>query len=265
MEVAELMTRNPVTIDVGATLDAALDLMDEKGVRHLPVLEGDQLAGVVSDRDLLAATGWVRELHQDSSSTKRRVRDVMRRPPITALPEESAVTAALDLMLNGIGCLPVVKDAVLYGIVTEFDLLKAFVARSRQQTLEGDYNPLIRTRMTREPASAHVAQSVEDVADLCRRRRIRHVPIVDGGKLVGIVSDRDLRRAQGRGLSLHAAIRELMTWQPVTAPSGERLTYAAERMLEHKISALPVTDDGKLVGILTATDLVDHCMNTLWS
>ena len=59
MRVSSIMTVEPVTIAPSATPDEAVRLMDEHGVRHLPVLEGGKLLSVVSDRDLLEATGWL--------------------------------------------------------------------------------------------------------------------------------------------------------------------------------------------------------------
>ena len=88
--------------------------------------------------------------------------------------------------------------------------------------------------------------------------------VLSAGRLVGIVSDRDLRRARGsRDIKgdPFARARERRT---ITISPAEPLSAAARRMIEHSISALPVVEAGRLVGLLTATDLVDHCMATLW-
>jgi acetoin utilization protein AcuB len=107
---------------------------------------------------------------------------------------------------------------------------------------------------------------IRDAAELMRLREIRHLPVVDaGGRLVGIVTDRDLRQAvfapavQER-LDVEAvqdiAIREVMTWAVITVGPAADIREAARLMHEQKIGALPVTQDGRLVGILTESDVL---------
>lgn len=107
-----------------------------------------------------------------------------------------------------------------------------------------------------------------EAARLLRARQIRHLPVVDrNGHLVGIVTDRDLRQVvfhpavQARLSSTGEAlgdlpVRDLMTWGVVTVAPWADLREAARLMHERKIGALPVVDDGRLVGILTETDVL---------
>jgi acetoin utilization protein AcuB len=105
--------------------------------------------------------------------------------------------------------------------------------------------------------------------DLMRLGRIRHLPILDddGEHLVGILSQRDmfrgaLARALGFGDRGHRkvldtlAVKEVMTTEVVTTGPHSPVAEAARVMLERKIGALPVLQDGKLVGILTESDFV---------
>jgi acetoin utilization protein AcuB len=110
--------------------------------------------------------------------------------------------------------------------------------------------------------------SVADAAALMRERAIRHVPVVDAdGRLIGIVTDRDLRQvvfdAAMRGrLDADAPrlgalpVREVMTWGVVTITPATDLRAAAALMRERRLGALPVVDDGRLVGMLTEHDLL---------
>jgi CBS domain-containing protein len=107
-----------------------------------------------------------------------------------------------------------------------------------------------------------------EAARLLGTRKIRHLPVVDhDGRLVGIVTDRDLRQAvfhpavQARlGTTGEAVgdlpVRELMTRGVVTVAPWADLRQAARLMHERKIGALPVVEDGRLVGILTETDVL---------
>jgi CBS domain-containing protein len=84
---------------------------------------------------------------------------------------------------------------------------------------------------------------------------VRHLPVIEGSRCVGIVSDRDLLRAQ-----LHwkkrMRVSDLMTANPKTVTPETEAAKAAKLLVSGKISALPVVENGPLVGILTATDFV---------
>ena len=107
-----------------------------------------------------------------------------------------------------------------------------------------------------------------DAFEMMRDHRIRHVPVVEGGKLVGIVSDRDVRSAlpsrsalQGGCASLgeallEARISQVMSMMPITIAPDASIREAAQVMCRAKVGALPVVDDGRLVGIVSAEDVL---------
>ena len=123
----------------------------------------------------------------------------------------------------------------------------------------------VRTLMRPDPLTLSVTDTLDIVDDLMRLGRIRHLPVVDGSSLVGIVSQRDLLRAAVSSLlkseraSERAWLRSIrvatvMTSRVLTVPTWVPLQTAVEIMLDQKIGCLPVVDDGKLVGLLTETD-----------
>jgi acetoin utilization protein AcuB len=105
-------------------------------------------------------------------------------------------------------------------------------------------------------------------AALMRARRVRHLPVVEANRrLVGIVTDRDLRQVvfdpelQARlGASLaplgDVRVRDVMTWAVVAVGPGTDLREAARLMHEKRIGAVPVVEGGRLVGLLTETDVL---------
>jgi CBS domain-containing protein len=114
--------------------------------------------------------------------------------------------------------------------------------------------------MTRNPASVSPDTPVGEVARLMRVQGIRHVLVVEGDILVGIASNRDVRGYaldQASDISPRTHIARIMTESPVTVSAQTLLTGAARAMLDRKIGALPVTDDLRLVGILTKADALE--------
>jgi acetoin utilization protein AcuB len=268
MHVSQIMTPDPIRVSEGTPLDAALKLMDENGIRHLPVVEGARLVGILSDRDLLEATGWlpsrVHACRGPATSEKlpKRVGEIFRSPVVTIPPGESLASACREFVHRGIGCLPVVEDAALVGIVTEMDLLRTFAEKGSNNGWLKRADPPVSEHMTKAPMVVHWYSPLKDVVTICRSNNIRHIPVMDPQGLVGMLSDRDLRRAIGRGRPEDTPIDEFMTRDLVTIRPESRLSEAATLMSEGKFSALPVVDQEDLVGILTASDILTYCLDT---
>lgn len=122
--------------------------------------------------------------------------------------------------------------------------------------------------MTRAVVTIQPDRLARDAVELMRRRRIRHLPVVDhAGQLVGIVTDRDLRQivfdpavrerlAQAADALRDLTVREIMTWGPVTVSPDTAIVEAARMMHERKIGALPVLAGGRVMGILTERDVL---------
>lgn len=128
------MTRDVVTVAPTTPLAEALELLRSHRIRHLPVVDGARVVGILTDRDLRFAMG------AGASEEEGTVADVMVAPAITTPPETPVESAARTLIEHRIGCLPVVEDDALVGILTESDLLRGFVdlmaGRQRHSRLE---------------------------------------------------------------------------------------------------------------------------------
>jgi len=115
--------------------------------------------------------------------------------------------------------------------------------------------------MTREVVCVSPKHSLTNAYELMTEWGIRHLPVVDGRRLVGIISDRDLLLSgmrTERGVAFPPqVVEEIMTPRPLTCRRNALLGEVAGLMLDHKIDSLPVTDlDGELIGLVTSTDLV---------
>jgi len=113
---------------------------------------------------------------------------------------------------------------------------------------------LISRLMTYKPTTVTSQDNLQTAATLMERGGYRRVPVVDGDTLVGIITDRDIRRHVGY---LHSTkITAAMTSDPKTVTPKMSVEDAARLMISHKIGGLPVIEEGKLVGILTTTDVL---------
>ena len=124
--------------------------------------------------------------------------------------------------------------------------------------------------MTRNVVTLFEEENLAQVRENLARYHFHHLPVVDDGKLVGMLSQRDMMRATVTGLDRGAAaqsredrfleqtfVRDLMETKVITAVESDTIKDAAKRMMERRIGALPVVDaDNNLIGIVTENDLV---------
>lgn len=130
IRVRDIMAGKLVTVSADDSLSTVEDIMTLGGVRHMPVVRAGKLVGVVSERDLLRAS--LSNLSGLASEQRRaflqvvEIKRVMSAPPIVIQANATPERAALVMAERKIGCLPVVDDDDLVGIVTETDLLRYF-------------------------------------------------------------------------------------------------------------------------------------------
>ena len=124
--------------------------------------------------------------------------------------------------------------------------------------------------MSREVVSAHEGDTLGMALKQLDRHAINHLPVLGrGGKLVGIVSDRDLKRASASDATLwevhelrylldKVKLSEVMTKNPLAVTSKTSIQSAAKLAAENKLGCLPVVDGDELVGIVTNRDFLHH-------
>jgi CBS domain-containing protein len=132
MKVRDLMTREVVTLNASETLGLADDIMQLGRIRHMPVLSNGRLVGVLSQRDLFRAA-ISSMLHLRRAAERRwlaeiPVRKAMSSSPITVKPDTSIREAVTIMAEKRIGCLPVVENEQLVGLLSESDCLQ-YLAR----------------------------------------------------------------------------------------------------------------------------------------
>ena len=112
---------------------------------------------------------------------------------------------------------------------------------------------LVRDRMSRKVISVQRQDPIAAARALMQKHGVRQFPVVQDERLVGIVTDRDLRSAPASA----KIVSEVMTSKPTTVGPDVAVDEAARLLRTHKIGALPVVDNGKLIGILAGSDVLD--------
>ena len=131
MKIRDLMTAKPITVDLDTPVLEARQIMLSKRIRHLLVTDGPKLAGMVTDRDIRlnlpspATSLSVWEINY--LLARLTVESVMTKALVTVSPGWDPRDAAVLMLDHKIGALPVVDNGDLVGIITETDLLRAFV------------------------------------------------------------------------------------------------------------------------------------------
>ena len=132
MKIVELMTGSPLVMTPGETIEQADELMTGNSIRQLPVVEGNAVLGIITDRDIRSflANSMLADPEERAKALKTKVEEVMTRNPLTLAPDDELRDAVEVLVEDKIGGIPVV-DAVegLVGIVTYVDVLRCFLNR----------------------------------------------------------------------------------------------------------------------------------------
>ena len=126
--VREIMMGSPVTLKPEDSLDLANDVISLGRIRHIPVVDGNRLVGIVTERDLIgAAASQIFGLKNKSKSAllkSVKIKEVMKKRVITAATNTPIKEVAHLMADKKIGCVPVVSDGVVVGLVTTTDILR---------------------------------------------------------------------------------------------------------------------------------------------
>ena len=276
MKIKDLLTEfAPITVTEDDQLALAFQAMLWGDVRHLPVVRGPAVVGVLSERDILR--------HYSESGPRaggrEPVRVAMKSPALTVDKDDDVQTALRRIIDQGIGCLPVLDGKRLTGIVTRRDLLRRELELEETLTVQGEppygearhakLDGIVDDVMSPDPVTASEGEHLMDAVERMDRRGIRHLPVIDGDRrVVGMLSDRDVRLAIGNSLRAidvrEARVRieathvgDVMSRNPLTLRSGTRASRAAGFFADHKVGAVPVVDEhNRIVGIVSYLDVL---------
>ena len=241
----ELMSQDVVTITPEASLDEAARIMGEKHIGSLIVEKYRTPVGIVTERDLLSKVLALGLFLRDE-----KVEDVMSYP-LTGVSLSAKIKEVAKTMTSRQGRLAVFDAGTLVGIITASDLIKSLPDVPETEVQVDDF-------MTKEVVHADEGTSVISIARIMGAQRIGSVIITREEEPFGIFTERDLlTNFLAKGKALFTEVGPECS-QPLTViPAGTSVHRAAATMALKHIRRLPVTKDEKLVGIITARDLVE--------
>lgn len=125
--ISQVMKKSPVCVEMDTRLEEVRRLLEEHGFHHLPVLDGDELVGIISDRDILRLVSpfldTAGEMERDLEVLNKAAHQVMTRQPICVSIDDSLNTVIDWMTKVSISCIPVLDNGQLVGIITWRDLV----------------------------------------------------------------------------------------------------------------------------------------------
>ncbi len=241
----ELMSQNVVTITPEASLDDAARVMGEKHIGSLIVVKYRTPVGIVTERDLLSKVLALGLFLKDE-----KVEEVMSYP-LAGVSLTAKIKEVAKLMISRKGRLAVFDAGTLVGIITASDLIKSLPDVPETEVKVDDF-------MTKEVVTADEGTSVINIAKTMGRQRIGSVIITRKEEPFGIFTERDLlTNFLAQGKALFTEVGPECSHPIVVIPAGTSVHRAAATMALKHIRRLPIARDEKLVGIITARDLVE--------
>jgi CBS domain-containing protein len=271
MQVDDLMNAPVYSVSPEDTVAHVKNVMLKHKVGRVAVAYEGTLVGVIAKYDLAkmlesSEAGW-RRRNQDRTLAKT----IMSENLVTTLPDASIVEAARQMITNGVGCLPVVKDGDLLGIFTETDLVAHFATTT---TLVQ-----VKTIMADTFLTCHRHHSINHVLrDMDTNHIFRTIVQEGNGVPVGIITHTNLtfaqepfvdskdivmvRKADRAGVQKNRSVRkvlqvaeDIMSEPLITIHNSSKAVDAARVMIKNRIDAIPVVKDESLIGIISKTDI----------
>jgi len=254
MKVRDVMTKDVISVDKDVNLNHVLNLMKKHGITKIPVLENKKLIGMISDNTIAYKLGSLRK--REISVSRLHASSVTEKDIENVSPDEDIRTILLKVGEPGPTMLNVVENNKLVGVVTKADLLSMVKS-----------NKKVREIMQRKVHAIAPDDRVIHARRMMIDQNVARLPVVNKGKLVGMISDTEIafafaniKRSFSLGKQKHhldeLLVKDAMKMPAVSASSNATASEAAILMLKHNVGALPIVDNDSIVGIVTRTDLL---------
>jgi CBS domain-containing protein len=259
LKIANIMTSEVLTINPERTLHEAAQLMGEKHIGSLIVMKYDTPVGIITEGDLLNVVSngiplqrdWIRS---SPSIRNQEVEKFMSFPLVKICVEYTLKDAARIMIEKRIRRLSVCDSGSLVGIVTTSDMICNLpqVPEIMKPWFEVDHF------MSKHVVTVDEKTLLEDAAKIMAEKHVGSVIVTSQEEPIGIFTERDLlTKFLAQDKSLIEEVGNVCSSPLITAPVGISAHEAAAIMVEKHIKRMPITQDNKLVGVLSARDLVE--------
>lgn len=254
MKIKDIMTKDVICVDKDVDLKHILKLMKKHDITKIPVTENKKFIGIATDNVIAYKLGSIRK--RSISASRLHASSVLEKNVVTIDPE-TRVTEILKMVGEpGPTMLPVVQENELLGVITKADLL-----------------PLVESKKPLHSFMKKTVNTVTPTDRIVHARRVMidqnvaRLPVIDQGKLVGIISDIEiafafalLKKSISLGRQKHRLdellVEAVMKFPVVWTTKSVSAADAAKIMLHQNVGVLPILENGTIIGIVSRTDLI---------
>jgi CBS domain-containing protein len=258
-KIADIMTSEVLTVNPENTLHEAAQLMGEKHIGSLIVIKYDTPVGIITEGDLISVVSngipleidWIRS---SPSIRNQKVEKAMSFPLVKICVDRALKDAARTMIEKKIRRLGVCDSGNLCGIITTSDMIGSLpkVPEIMKPWFEVDHF------MSKKVVTADEGTLLENVAKIMAENHVGSVIVTSQGEPIGIFTERDLlTKFLAEDRSLIEEVGNVCSSPLITVPIGISAHDAASIMVEKHVKRLPITKNDKLVGVLSARDLVE--------
>ncbi len=258
MQIKNLMSEDLITIDKDQNLSDALKLLRKHNVSRLPVTNNKELVGIISERDIANKLGSSK--YESMPASRLHISSVMVKDVLT-VPETMQLGDVAKLMLdNGIGSVPVMSDGKMVGIVSKADFTTLAVGIAFDKIT-------VKEIMTKDLVVVSPTERLVHARRLMIESHVGRLPVVDDDELVGMITSKDLMRAfidfrkkvpekYQKAQIKDVFVGDIMSSNPQFVSKEMPISEISKIMIETGYNGLPVVDEGKVIGIITQTDIL---------
>ncbi len=284
--VLELATKDVFTLPKSSTVMNALKAMLKKGFRRIPVADAGtrRLEGIVSATDFVNLFGggpkfeMIRNRYSGnlSAAVNAEIEEIMERDVVTVDYDASFEEAVETMFERRVGGCPIVDDEErVVGIITERDVMRYLAGRS-------GYDEPVENYMTRSVVTIKPKDTIRHAMEIMITRKLRRLPVIDDGVLVGMITVREILRYFGKGEAFRMltsgnirdaidrsvatilANSDLLYYREIlTFPRDAPISQVAKLMLEKGYGASLIVEGGRLEGIITERDIIRYMYSKL--
>ena len=258
MQIKNLMSEELITVDKDQNLTDALKLFRKHNVSRLPVTNNKELVGIISERDIANKLGSSK--YESMPASRLHISSVMVKDVFT-VPQTMQLGDVAKLMLEkGIGSVPVMEDGKMVGIVSKADFVTLAVGIAFDKIT-------VKELMTKDIKFVSPTERLIHARRIMIECHVGRLPVIEDEKLVGMITSKDLMRAfidfrknvpekYQKSQIKEVSVEHIMSSNPVFTSKDATVSEVSKIMIETGYNGLPVVEQGKVVGIITQTDIL---------